>query len=77
MFELFLSVAIAVTPAPAKKVEGYKDLISKARHLTFQRDRLQATQVLIRGIQREPKNTNAHKELLAALDELSGVFLYG
>lgn len=76
MFQLLIfSIAVlAATPTPVKKVENYKDLISKARHLTFQRDRLQATQVLIRGIRREPKNSTAHKELLTALDELSGVF---
>ncbi len=76
MFHLivFSLTVLAATPTPTKKVEGYKDLISKARHLTLQRDRLQATQVLIRGIQREAKNTTPQKELVAALDELSGAF---
>lgn len=75
MFYLLLSLAVlAATPTPTKKVESYKDLISKARHLTLQRDRLQATQVLIRGIARETKSSVAHKELVTALDELSGAF---
>ncbi len=76
MFYLLLSLTVlAATPAaPTKKVESYKDLVSKARHLTLQRDRLQATQVLARGISREPKNSTAYKELVAALDELSGAF---
>src|SRR4051812_15574321 len=63
------------SPTPAKsKTESYKDLISKARHLTFQRDRLQATQVLVRGLQHEAKNSAAYKELLSELNELSEVF---
>ena len=33
-------------------METYKDLIEKAQNLTLQRDRLQASQVLIRGIQK-------------------------
>lgn len=73
-FLVFALTVLAATPTPSKKVESYKDLISKARHLTLQRDRLQATQVLIRGIQRETRNTAAHKELVAAIDELSGAF---
>jgi hypothetical protein len=71
-FLIFLIPATLL--AAAGKVESYKDLISKARHLTFQRDRLQASQVLLRGIQRESKNSPAQKELIAALEELSGVF---
>lgn len=71
---IFSLTVLAATPTPTKKVESYKDLISKARHLTLQRDRLQATQVLNRGILREPKNSTAHKEMVAALDELSGAF---
>jgi tetratricopeptide (TPR) repeat protein len=56
------------------RLETYKDLISKARNLTLQRDRLQASQILCRGLQREPKNSVAYKELSKALDDLSGVF---
>lgn len=71
---LTLLLSLTVSAAEKPKTESYKDLISKARHLTFQRDRLQATQVLIRGLSHEGKNTQAYKELLAALNELSGVF---
>jgi hypothetical protein len=61
-------------PAPVHSTENYKDLIVKAQNLTLQRDRLQATQVLIRGISRETKNSLAYRELVKALDDLSSVF---
>ena len=65
-------------PPPAatapKAVENYKDIIAKAQNLTLQRDRLQASQVLLRAIEREPKNSVAYKELVKALDELTSVF---
>lgn len=56
------------------KLETYKDLIEKARNLTLQRDRLQASQVLVRGLRKEPKTSFEFKELAKALDELSGLF---
>ena len=63
------------TPVKASTTqEGYKDLVQKAQNLTLQHDRLQASQVLIRGIQREPKGSAAHKELMKTLDELTSVF---
>src|SRR4051812_12466574 len=74
IFALLFSFSAYAADGSKAQTESYKDLISKARHLTFQRDRLQATQVLVRGLQHEPKNSTAHKELLATLDELSGVF---
>ena len=55
-------------------LENYQDLIAKAQNLTLQRDRLQTSQVLIRGIQREPKGSVGYKELARALDELTSVF---
>lgn len=59
---------------PSAKLETYKDLIHKAQNLTLQRDRLQTSQVLIRGIRRETKGSPAYKELVRALDELTSVF---
>ena len=56
------------------KFETYQDLIEKAQNLTLQRDRLQASQVLIRGIQKESKNSLAYKELTKALDSLATLF---
>lgn len=55
-------------------METYKDLIEKAQNLTLQRDRLQASQVLIRGIQKESKNSQAYKELTRALTALASLF---
>ncbi len=63
------------TPAPKPTgLETYQDLILKAQNLTLQRDRLQASQILLRGIQRETRGSQAHKELVKALGELSSVF---
>jgi hypothetical protein len=63
------------TPSkPSTTQENHRDLVQKAQNLTLQHDRLQASQVLIRGIQREPKGSVAHKELMKALDELTSVF---
>lgn len=65
-------------PAPQSKsggkLEDYRDLIQKAQNLSLQQDRLQASQVLVRGIQREGRGTQAFKELCRALDELTGLF---
>jgi len=56
------------------RLENYKDLILKAQNLSLQQDRLQASQVLIRGIQRESRGSQAYKELVRSLDELTGLF---
>lgn len=56
------------------KLETYKDLILKAQNLTLQRDRLQASQILLRGLAREKRGSVAYRELLKALDELTGLF---
>lgn len=56
------------------KLENYKDLIEKARNLALQRDRLQASQVLVRGLKQESKTSPAYKEMAKSLDELSGIF---
>ena len=55
-------------------LETHQDLILKAQNLTLQRDRLQASQILIRGLQREKPASLAYKELLKSLNELSTVF---
>jgi hypothetical protein len=69
-----LSAPTPKPKAPAQQLETYKDLIQKAQNLTLQRDRLQTSQVLTRALQRENKNSGPYKELLRALDELTGVF---
>lgn len=62
------------TANQAAAMETYRDLIQKARNLTLQRDRLQTSQVLIRGIARETKGSPAYRELVKELTQLSGVF---
>jgi tetratricopeptide (TPR) repeat protein len=62
------------TPGKRVQMENHKDLIAKARNLTLQRDRLQASQVLQRGLRNEAKSSVAHKEMARALEDLSGVF---
>ncbi len=59
---------------PIGTLETYKDLIQKARNLSLQQDRLQASQVLIRGLQRETRGSTAYKELARALEELTELF---
>ena len=60
--------------APGAKLETYQNLIQKAQNLTLQRDRLQASQVLIRGLQRETKGSVAYRELARSLEDLTSVF---
>jgi len=64
----------AVPQTLERSEENYQDLIQKAQNLTLQQDRLQTSQVLIRGIQRESRNSVAHKELVRTLGELTSVF---
>lgn len=67
-------VSASTQGAAEKSEETFQDLIQKAQNLTLQQDRLQASQVLIRGIQRESRNSAPYKELVKALEELSSVF---
>lgn len=57
-----------------KSEENFQDLIHKARNLTLQQDRLQASQVLLRGLSRESRGSTAYRELLRTLENLSTVF---
>jgi hypothetical protein len=62
-------------PSPsASRLETHVDLIQKAQNLTLQRDRLQASQLLTRALQKESRGSVAHRELAKALDELTSVF---
>lgn len=72
-----IAAPAAKTTAPSKSsngLESHQDLILKAQNLTLQRDRLQASQILIRAIQRETKGNTAYKDLTRALTELTTVF---
>lgn len=67
--------------APAKKPEAavsqtetFKNLIEKAQNLSLQRDRLQASQILVRALAREPKTSAGFKDGSRALDELMTAF---
>lgn len=62
------------TAKSAKGVEGHQDLIQKAQNLTLQRDRLQASQILVRALNRETRGSAAFKEMTKALSELSTLF---
>ncbi len=68
--------AAASTSGSGGRLENHQDLIAKAQNLTLQRDRLQASQVLIRALQplQKDKSSAAYKELVTALDELTTVF---
>lgn len=68
------SAAKSEAERPVGRLENHKDLILKAQNLSLQQDRLQASQVLIRGLQRETRGSQAYKELARALDELTGLF---
>ncbi len=72
-----LATASDVEQTSAKagtRMETYKNLIEKAQNLTLQRDRLQASQVLIRGIQKESKNSVGYRELTKTLESLASLF---
>jgi tetratricopeptide (TPR) repeat protein len=59
---------------PQKPTETYQDLIEKAQNLSLQKDRLQASQILVRAIARETKGSGAYKALTQSLDELMNAF---
>jgi hypothetical protein len=54
--------------------ETYQNLIEKAQNLSLQKDRLQASQILVRAMAHEPKSSVAHKALAQALDDLMTTF---
>ena len=75
----FISVSLLffickATPVFANQKESYRELISKSQNLSLQHDRLQACQVLIRAIQKEPRTSMSYRELKNTLESLSGMF---
>ena len=58
----------------SSQTETYKNLIEKAQNLSLQRDRLQASQILVRALAREAKTSAGFKELNRALDDLMSAF---
>lgn len=62
-------------PAGAAKTESDQELIERAYNLSLQKDRTQAVSLLVTAAKKENnKKTGPPKELLVALQEVSGVF---
>lgn len=57
----------------AAPTETYRDLIEKAYNLSLQKDRSQATSILVNALKRETR-PQAQKELAAALEQVAKVF---
>lgn len=55
-------------------VEGHKDMIQKAEHLTLQRDRLKALQILRLSLKKEENTKKNQKEVLLAMDRIGDLF---
>ena len=55
--------------------ETYKDIIEKAYNLSLQKDRTQATAILLAALKRESKKTTAQKEISNALEQIAKIFL--
>lgn len=66
----FIFQAAAAAPA----TETYKDIIDKSLHLSVQKDRTQAIQILVKSIQKESKKSGPTKELVGALEDVATVF---
>ncbi len=69
---IILTCASVLTAKSDTLHETYKDLILKAQNLSLQKDRLQATKILVRALTRE--KGASRKELIQVLKELSEVF---
>ncbi|MEQ1876761.1 MAG: hypothetical protein ABL958_08945 [Bdellovibrionia bacterium] len=73
----FLACSIGAASAFAETgttpKETYKDLIAVAQNQSLQKDRLLATQTLVRALKKE-KSLVARRELLSALNDLSEIF---
>ena len=70
----FIVAFLFCTNAFSAKTETYKDIIEKSYALSLQKNRAQAVQVLVNAIRKEGKKSQAVKELLQALEEVSTVF---
>ena len=72
---LFLVGTSAAWPKKASpNLETYRDLISKSRVLLLQRDRAQASQILISAIHKEGLKSPAFPELSRALKKTAEIF---
>lgn len=73
-FLLSFQDSFAQSKVSSKNKESYIDIIQKAQSLTLQKDRLQATQVLVRVIRSEGYNKKAQEELKKNLNDISTLF---
>jgi tetratricopeptide (TPR) repeat protein len=76
---LFIAIVACFAEAKAPSDQGRSkalkvSLIQKAKNLTLQHDRIQATQVLIRGIRHRLVSQKHKAELMKSLRQLSEVF---
>jgi hypothetical protein len=70
--ELFAAPPTVKTPA---KTETYLDVVDKAYNLSIQKERSQATLLLVNAVKKEAKkNPKAIKDLLKALEQIGSVF---
>ncbi len=65
---------ISLANAAASTTETYKDIIDKALHLSVQKDRVQAIQILAKSISKESKKSPPPKDLVLALEDVAAVF---
>lgn len=75
MYQLLIPLLCVFLGRPADAAptrETAQDLVIKAQNLALQKDRLQATRLLIRGVEKEAGE--GRKKLLAALKEISEIF---
>lgn len=73
IFIICFGVPTLAADTISSQKETYKDIISIAQNLSLQKDRLQATQTLIRALKKE-KSLVARKELISALSDLCEIF---
>lgn len=73
---LMLLLSFNVSADPKRRTsEGSTELTEKAYNLTLQKDRTQAVNILVTALRREASSSATAKELKAALQEVSGLFL--
>lgn len=73
-FFIFMFYVCADAGVGKNKTESYKDIIEKAQNLSLQKDRQQATVILVQALKRETPTSKAYSELKKALNDNVGVF---
>lgn len=70
---VFLAGAAFAKTEP-QKTPAFREIIKNAQELTLDKERLKASELLIKAIRKESKDSVAHRELVKALESLSEVF---